>query len=129
MILVVDDDEGARTTYEHWLKGEGLDVRSVEDGRAALNVLENTPTATVLLDLFMPGMEGIETLRAIKRDHPGSRVVVMSGLRYAGSDMLKAAMALGADGALEKPFSLNQLLGIIHGMPLPAQAGAVVAPL
>jgi CheY-like chemotaxis protein len=116
MILVVDDDGGARATYEFWLKAEGLDVRAVEDGRAALNVLRDAPARIVLLDLFMPGMEGIETLRTIRRDHPGTHVIVMSGLRFAGSDMLKAAVALGADAALQKPFRLDQLLEFIHGI-------------
>lgn len=118
MILVVEDDDAARATYEYWLKNEGLEVRAVDDGRAALNVLDDETVTTVLLDLFMPGMEGIETLRTIRRDHPGTRVLVMSGLRHAGIDMLKAAVALGADAALEKPFSLDQLLASINGTAL-----------
>jgi CheY-like chemotaxis protein len=118
MILVVDDDDVARATYEYWLKSKGLSVRAVQDGRAALNVLEGATVSAVLLDLFMPGMEGIETLRRIKRDHPGTRVLVMSGWRYAGMDMLKAAAALGADATLEKPFMLDQLMTFIKGTAL-----------
>ena len=118
MVLVVEDNGGARATYEYWLKSKGLDVRAVHDGRAALNVLEEATVTTVLLDLFMPGMEGIETLRTIKRNHPRTQVIVMSGLRQGGSDMLRAAIALGADAALEKPFEHDQLLAFINGTAL-----------
>ena len=114
MILVVDDDEGVRATCEHWLKGEGLDVRSVADGQAALDVLEQNEIGTFLVDIFMPGMEGIETIRRLRQDYPASRIIAMSGSRSIRADMLKAALALGADAALEKPFSLKQLLASIR---------------
>ena len=110
MILVVDDDEGVRATCEHWLRGEGLNVRSVADGQAALDVLKHTEIGTFLVDIFMPGMEGIETIRRLRRDHPASRIIAMSGSASIRADMLKAALELGADTALEKPFSLTELM-------------------
>ena len=113
MIVVVDDDEGIRATYQHCLRARGFDVRCAADGEAALQLLSRQPSATVLLDIFMPGMEGIETLRRIKREHPKSKVITMSGARQFGVDMLKATLALGADASLEKPFALDQLLALI----------------
>ena len=118
MIVIVDDDDGARATYEYWLKKAGREVQTAPDGGAALEILNSAPDATVLLDLFMPGMEGIETLGHIRRHYPLSRVIVMSGGRHLNRDMRKFAVKLGADAALEKPFTLDQLLDAIDGVRL-----------
>ena len=67
LIMVVDDEEANRLTIERILVREGYDVRHAEDGRLALDRIRDEPPALVLTDLMMPGMDGLELLRAARQ--------------------------------------------------------------
>lgn len=114
-ILIADDEEGFRFLLNRMLTALGHDVREAADGDAALAVLRNFPATTVIVDLFMPGREGIETIGEIRRRHPEIRVVAMSGgAPQTGKSFLRVAAKLGAHRTLNKPFSADELLAAIH---------------
>src|SRR5262245_7885539 len=108
LVLVIDDDDGVRATTLALLKGSGYATRaaaSVGEGLRALE--ERTPTA-VLLDLKLPDGTGIDVLRWLQRQSPGTPVVVVSG--YGRVSDAVEAMRMGAAEFLEKPVSRDNLL-------------------
>ncbi len=102
-ILVVDDAEGIRTYLAHVLEAKGFEVDTAEDGLRALALLEGgaAPDA-VLLDIIMPGIDGIETLRRIRSFAPELPVIMLSVVGKAAT--IVEAMRLGARDFLNKPF-------------------------
>lgn len=114
-ILVVDDDASVLTLIETVLVGAGYRVLTTDDGREALRRLEQTAVDLVILDIFMPDHDGIETLGEIRRKHPGLPVLVISGAD-AGSSYLRAAMAFGATTTMGKPFSFDELIETVGGL-------------
>lgn len=112
--VVVDDNRSARSIITSMLEREGLDVVAVADGPAALQAIDAAIVDVVILDIFMPGMDGLETLSALrerKRDIP---VIVMSRHQAATAestpDYAAMAIKLGARRALYKPFSQRELI-------------------
>ena len=78
-VLVVDDDEGVRLSYLRSLEGARCDVEAVPDGNEALQAMERNAFDLVMLDLRMPGTDGMTVLRTIKEKWPESEVVVITG--------------------------------------------------
>ncbi len=111
-ILVVDDEEGIRTILGKALRSAGHEVVLAADGLEALKCYRAAPADVVIADIFMPGMDGIETMRELRREFPDCKIIGMSGNQSA-RPMLSAARQLGAIAALEKPFSINQLLDAV----------------
>ena len=84
-ILVVDDAEGIRTFVAHLLELRGFDVDTAEDGRSALALLEGGAAPdVVLLDVMMPGQDGLATLARIRAEHPEVSVVMLSVVGKTG---------------------------------------------
>lgn len=100
-ILVVDDDEVVRRSYARTLAGDYYDVEMAWNGVDALQVMQQHPVDVVLLDLRMPGMDGMTVLKAIKEKWPESEVVVITG--YPEVETAKEAVALGAYDYIAKP--------------------------
>ncbi len=114
-ILIIDDDESLRDALRRTLHKEGYTVVEAGDGQQGLKQLERVPVDLVLLDIFMPGKEGLETLRELRRLYPPLRVIAMSGGGSKGAlDVLRWAKLLGARHTLEKPFSREQLLDAVQ---------------
>ena len=107
-ILIVDDEKNIVTSLQEILTDEGYDIVTAEDGLDALEMVQSEPPDLVLLDIWIPGMDGIEVLQAIKTYHPEIEVLVMSG--HGTIDTAVKATKLGAYDFIEKPFSLNQLV-------------------
>ncbi len=100
--LVVDDAEGIRAFLANWLEFEGYDVDTAEDGRSALALLEGgAAPEVILLDVMLPGIDGIETLRRIRALDPRVPVVMLSVVGRAST--IVEAMQLGAADYLNKP--------------------------
>ena len=78
-VLIVDDEEMIRQSLEGILTDEGYDVLTASSGEEALKIIEDELPSLVLLDIWLPGMDGIEALKAIKAAHPQLQVVMMSG--------------------------------------------------
>ncbi len=100
-VLVVDDEEVVRLGYRRVLSGDGFTVMAAEDGAEALSLMAGRRFDVVLLDLRMPGMDGLALLRAIKERWPECEVVVVTG--YPSIESAKEAVRLGAYDYLMKP--------------------------
>ena len=107
-ILVVDDELGIRRTLEGIFKDEGYDTILAEDGESALKILSQTKPSLVILDIWMPGMDGIEILRKIKQLYPDLAVIMISG--HATIATAVTATRLGASDFVEKPLDLHRIV-------------------
>ncbi len=107
-VLVVDDEERIRSSLCGILSDEGFRVLATGESRHVLALIEQERPAVVLLDVWMPELDGIELLRRIKRDHPDTQVIMISG--HANIETAVAATRLGAADFIEKPFSVGALL-------------------
>ena len=107
-VLIVDDEKNIVTSLQEILNDEGYEIVTAEDGLDALEIVQSEPPDLVLLDIWIPGMDGIEVLQAIKTYHPEIEVLVMSG--HGTIDTAVKATKLGAYDFIEKPFSLDQLV-------------------
>ncbi len=111
-VLVVDDDDGVRTAVTWALEADGFEVIAVDNGLAAMEVLDSFPPALVILDLSLPGLGGLDVLsrvRAAEASNGQSRlpIIVLSG-RDGETDRI-VGLDLGADDYLVKPFSPGEL--------------------
>ncbi len=111
LIYVVDDDANLRLIVERWLRQEGYDVSAFRDGAECLaSLIQEAPDA-VCLDLNMPGLSGLETLRKIHEHHPLLPVIVLTADGSAATAV--KAMKLGAHDYLTKPLGQTKLLTTI----------------
>lgn len=110
-ILVIDDEQMVRRLLRRTLENAGHETMDVESGREAIDLLRLQPVDLVITDMLMPEMDGFELMRTLAREHPGIRVLAISGGGRAGSDAyLPAARVLGAFRTLSKPFGADELL-------------------
>lgn len=107
-ILIVDDEESVVQSIEGVLKDEGFQVVTAKSGQEAMDVFNKELPTLVLLDIWMPGMDGIEVLKRIKWISPACQVVMISG--HATISTAMTAVRLGAFDFIEKPLSLDTLL-------------------
>ncbi len=112
VILVVDDEQGIRRLFEQILTSAGYEVLTAGNGKEALEIVRRTALDLVITDLIMPEREGIETIQAIRRDHPGLKIVAMSGA-FEGQ-FLRMAALLGAEATLLKPIRPEQLVETVQ---------------
>jgi DNA-binding NtrC family response regulator len=111
VILVVDDEPGLRESF-HLILDEDFEVLDVPDGPAALDVVRTSQVDLVLLDIRLPGMDGIEVLERIKAIDEGVEVVLVTAVRTVRTAV--AAMKLGAFDYLTKPFEEEELLSLVR---------------
>ncbi|MBI5801198.1 MAG: response regulator, partial [Verrucomicrobia bacterium] len=110
-ILIADDEDGFRFLLQRMLSTSGHEVREVADGDAALACLRTFAAHVAIVDLFMPGKEGIETIMEIRHRHPETKIIAISGgAPKSGTSFLGVAKKLGAHRTLNKPFSADELL-------------------
>ena len=109
-VLVIDDDELVRCGVAYMLEKLGHQSILVESGAAALARIGDEEFDIVLCDLMMPGMDGIETIRRLKRVTAAPIVAMSGGTKMVdAARALKAASKLGIDATLEKPFGAREL--------------------
>ena len=113
-VLVVEDQPDLGALLAHNLRLEGLDVRTVEDGREVLGLVRSWAPDLVLLDLMLPGMDGFEVLRAIRATARDLPVLILSA-RGEEQDKIRG-FRLDADQYVTKPFSLLELLERVHAL-------------
>jgi CheY-like chemotaxis protein len=117
-ILIVDDDSAVQMTIRLLLERAGHNVVVAGDGRKALAVFEGGDFDLLFLDIFMPGMDGLETMRLVHQLRPLTPIIVISGNPTtwefgSGPDFLGMAGKLGAVRSLQKPFRPAALLAAV----------------
>ena len=106
-VLIVDDEKNIVSSLKEILSDEGYEVAVAEDGINALEIIQSDPPDVVLLDIWLPGMDGIEVLKSVKMYQPEVEVLIMSG--HGTIDTAVQATKLGAYDFIEKPFSLDKV--------------------
>jgi two-component system nitrogen regulation response regulator NtrX len=110
-ILIVDDEEGIRQSLSAILADEGYDAEAVPSGEACLAALDARPAAVVLLDVWLPGIDGIETLKQIRETGSPAMAVMISG--HANIETAVRATKLGAFDFIEKPLELEKIILVV----------------
>lgn len=111
-VLIVDDEDDFRETIVKRLKSRKIAAEGAEDGIKALELIDNTEFDVIVLDVKMPGMDGIETLRRIKSKKPHIEVIMLTG--HASVEFGIKGMQLGAFDYVMKPAPLHDLLDKIR---------------
>jgi DNA-binding NtrC family response regulator len=107
-VLLVDDEDDFRETLQKRLRNRKLQVEGAENGYKALEILQNQDFDVVILDVKMPGLDGIETLKEIKIKKPEVEVIMLTG--HASVESGIQGMQLGAFDYVMKPVPLDELL-------------------
>jgi CheY-like chemotaxis protein len=116
-ILIIDDDVALRMTLREILEQAGYEVVEASDGQEGLQRYRATAIDMILIDLLMPGYEGLETIRALRQADPQVKIIAMSGGGQTGRmNFLEVAAVLGAQRTLPKPFSRQGLLEAVHAL-------------
>ncbi len=110
-ILIVDDDTELRGNLSDVLQDAGYTTAEAHNGQAALNLLESEDFTLVLLDMVMPGMNGIDTLTALKHKKPQTKVIMITA--FATVQNAVNAIQKGASDYVTKPFKIEDLLATI----------------
>src|SRR5262244_32647 len=105
-VLIVDDEEGIRRSLAGVLEDEGMSVESVGSGEECLAIFERRFFSCVLLDVWLPGMDGIETLERLKTSYPDIAVIMISG--HGSIETAVRATRLGALDFIEKPLQIER---------------------
>lgn len=115
-VLIVDDDRDICTLLSELLEEEGFEVRSARNGQEALEILTREPGWVILLDLYMPQMDGREVLRQLQRNpdlQQNNHVVLMT----ASMPYTRLRLSFPVDlvpRVLPKPFELEEVVGVVH---------------
>ena len=113
-ILVVDDNATLAGAIRRILERSGHEIRVAPTGLEGARQYREQPADLVLLDVHMPGMDGIEVLAQLRAIAPTLPVIMMSGgVQTRNLDLLGDAVLLGAFATLAKPFSIEELLGVV----------------
>jgi len=108
LVLIVDDEEGIRETLSGILDDEGYESIVASSGEEAIKKIKENPPDVVLLDVWLTGMDGIQTLQEIKASYPALPVIIISG--HANIEIAVKATRMGAYDLLEKPLSIEKVL-------------------
>lgn len=121
-ILIADDQEDFGRILQQALTGAGHETRLVRDGTEAITALKAALVEVAIVDLYMPGKDGIETILEIRRLFPSVKIIAITGSApQTGGAILVMAQKLGAHLALSKPFSVEQILAAVGSLlPRPA---------
>jgi two-component system, cell cycle response regulator DivK len=112
-ILIVDDNVANLKLARLLLAGEGYDVRTADDAEVALDVLKSFSPSLILMDIQLPGMDGLELTRRLKADPITSSIVVIALTAYAMKGDEQRVFAAGCDGYITKPIDLDQVVQVV----------------
>jgi two-component system, response regulator, stage 0 sporulation protein F len=106
-VLVVDDQFGIRVLLQEVLQREGFEVFQAPNGQTALEIVQKHQPDLILLDMKIPGMDGLEILRNIRKLELDTKVIMMTA--YGELDLIQEAMEMGALAHFTKPFDIDEL--------------------
>jgi len=111
-ILVVDDLKSIRLTLGKILEDEGYTIVLAEDGYQAIEAAKQTPFDLIFMDIKMPGINGVQTFREIKKINPEAAVIMMTA--YSLEELVREALDEGAYAVVYKPFDIEKIVSIIE---------------
>ena len=111
-LLIVDDEPSILQSLGGLLSDEGFEVTTAANGYEALKMIDEESPDLVLLDIWMPGIDGVETLKEIKREHPNIQVIIITG--HGTIETAVKATKLGAFDLIEKPLSIDKVIVAIN---------------
>src|SRR2546430_12790749 len=112
--MIIDDNVMLRQALRKNLEHAGHKVRQAADGDGGVRAYERHAADVVIVDIFMPGQGGLQTIGRLRREWPGVKILAMSGTKSAGAlDVAGHATSLGADRFITKPFEAAELLGLV----------------
>lgn len=123
-ILIVDDEENHRKTLAIGLRLEGFDVFDARDGERALELLEQHEADLAIIDLMMPGINGLDLARRVRMRHPEVRLVLTSAYHLSERQLERAGV--GVIAFVPKPYSMDDLAGFLRAK-LAARSSGVPA--
>ncbi|HEX9705669.1 MAG TPA: response regulator [Gemmatimonadales bacterium] len=116
-VLIIDDDVALREALTKQLAFAGHEVRQSAHGDDGIREFARHPADVVVVDIFMPGQGGLQTIGRLRSDWPAVKIVAMSGASRTGPlDVAAHAVALGADTFLSKPFDAADLVALIPAL-------------
>ncbi|HKK33963.1 MAG TPA: response regulator [Desulfomicrobiaceae bacterium] len=111
-VLLVDDEMDFLDALSERLRNRDVEVTTATNGSRALELIRDESYDAIILDMMMPGMDGLETLKAIKADRPELQIILLTG--HASVDKGIEAMKSGARDFIEKPADIKALMDKIH---------------
>ncbi|HQR14264.1 MAG TPA: response regulator [Nitrospira sp.] len=125
LVLIADDNQQICGWLRAILEAEGHRVLEAADGKEAMATIEREAPDLMILDMYLPVQDGLETILLLHNSPSRIKILAISGQPLPGYDILKIATAFGAHGALEKPFSRDALLQQVQNLVSPAQQPSV----
>ena len=131
-ILIIDDERSVAASIKTLLEYEGFEVAVAEDGRQGVDLFAANPFDLVIVDMFMPGMDGLDTIKALRESREGVPIIAISGFTSRGTavpetDVLATAVKLGAACSLHKPFRRRDIVQAVMGCIAPLRPSEVAA--
>jgi len=111
-ILVVDDLRNIRLTLGGILEDRGYNVVTAEDGYQAIELIRETHFDVILMDIKMPGINGVDTYMEVKKIDPKAVVIMMTA--YSVEDLLKRAVSEGVYTCIYKPFDIEKVIALVE---------------
>jgi CheY-like chemotaxis protein len=114
-VLVIEDDEYFRSLTLRWLQSCGIEAEGAAHGARGLALYRERPADVIITDMFMPEMEGFETIHDLRQEFPEAKIIAMSGRdAKAKYDVLLAARQIGAAKTFKKPFRFEELVAAVR---------------
>jgi DNA-binding response OmpR family regulator len=129
-VLVIEDDEDFRRLALRWFRSYGFDAEGAANGAEGLALQRARPAGVIVTDIFMPEMEGIETIHDLRREFPETKVIAMSGrdprMKF---DVFEVARQIGAVRTFKKPFKFEELVAAVRELTVETKKpGALSRP-
>jgi two-component system chemotaxis response regulator CheY len=115
LVLVIDDDPAVCLVMRHLLERHGFEVSTASDGQSGLSRFAELNPDLVIVDILMPGKEGMATILEMREAQPEARILAMTGGgSFAANEVLRIAELIGADNSLSKPFAPAELISTVE---------------
>jgi CheY-like chemotaxis protein len=114
-VLIADDDPDVRETLRKVLVKHGYQVDVAADGQALLALHRKQPADVLLIDIYMPGVDGLEAMIRLESEFPAAKIIAISGGGFRdGADVLTMATRLGAVRTVAKPFTVDEVVRAVR---------------